>query len=417
MLENLYTTKMSMDKQKLQNRFAKIRSKNGGLSKMMAVTSAAMIVMAVLCSFAVMAAFGGLDSYDIKIYLNDEPVKLEHKPFFYENSVYVPLREMSSFLGNNEIQWDNGKITIYVDGDEDFYELNIGSNQIKVEAVSPKINAMGVNEERNALVLMNDTTYVPFEIINFIYNRKSAAHDIYYKFGDIVSNAPYMDNVEFLSYEDIQYLQFNVDNGHISWRIDAIDTIKDYLMCLKGMEDGRLTEMKKDGASYSATYSVGASSYYIELFKPAKQGSDGIWIVKKFYNTNPPYTKDEIEDAKEVVRKYLEALEKRDRETVLSMLDSLYDTPNAKLWHDEKIVLNSIEPDLTDSLKNGYMQWRKDAGMSVLPENIIVLTANLTIEVYGEAPHTGGEYKGYSYVLIRDGKDGQWRINGMGYFV
>ena len=44
MLENLYTTKMSMDKKKLQNRFSKIRSKNGRISKLMALAMSVVIV-------------------------------------------------------------------------------------------------------------------------------------------------------------------------------------------------------------------------------------------------------------------------------------------------------------------------------------------------------------------------------------
>ena len=36
MLENLYTTKMSANKKTLQNRFTKIRSKSGRISKIMA---------------------------------------------------------------------------------------------------------------------------------------------------------------------------------------------------------------------------------------------------------------------------------------------------------------------------------------------------------------------------------------------
>ncbi|MBQ2695935.1 MAG: hypothetical protein IJF61_01380 [Clostridia bacterium] len=50
MLENFYTTKMSMDKKKLQNRFSKIRSKSGRVSKLMAfvIFAAVLLIMAIL---------------------------------------------------------------------------------------------------------------------------------------------------------------------------------------------------------------------------------------------------------------------------------------------------------------------------------------------------------------------------------
>ncbi len=417
MFENMFTTKMSMDKEKLQHRFLKIRSKRSRVSRLMAVIVSIVLVLTIICSIVVMAAF---DSYNIKIYYGSKPINPVNKPFFYENSVYVPLREMSVELGfpandKNRILWDNGKITLYIDGDEDYYELNIGSNQIKVDAVNPAINAMGIYEDRNVPVLVNGTTYVPLGYIYFIFDIDPLASELYYTFGDIVSNEPYMDNAEYFEYDYIYQLQYEVGNGHYPWRLNAESTIQDYLSHLKGMENGRFGDIKSEDTSYSATYTVGGSSYYIELFKPA--GKDGIWIVKDFYNTNPPYTKNDIKAAKEIVANYLDALNNRDTEAALAVLDSHYNTPNAELWHDENITLNSIELDLKDSIKNGYSKSLKDSEEPVSPENIIVLTADLTIDVYGESPYTGGEYNGYSYILVRDSKDSRWRIHGMGYFV
>lgn len=48
MLENIYTTKMSANKKQLQNRFAKIRSSSGKLSKMMPFAMAAFVAVQAL---------------------------------------------------------------------------------------------------------------------------------------------------------------------------------------------------------------------------------------------------------------------------------------------------------------------------------------------------------------------------------
>lgn len=56
MLENLYTTKMSANKKTLQNRFTKIRSKNGRLSKIMALVMSVAIAVTFACATVVMAA-------------------------------------------------------------------------------------------------------------------------------------------------------------------------------------------------------------------------------------------------------------------------------------------------------------------------------------------------------------------------
>ena len=63
MLENLYTTKMSMDKKKLQNRFAKIRSKSGRISKLMAFVIFAIILLIIVCITIAIAARVNHDDY------------------------------------------------------------------------------------------------------------------------------------------------------------------------------------------------------------------------------------------------------------------------------------------------------------------------------------------------------------------
>ena len=63
MLENLYTTKMSMDKKKLQNRFSKIRSKNGRTSKFMALIIFVAILIVMVCVTIIIAARVNSDEY------------------------------------------------------------------------------------------------------------------------------------------------------------------------------------------------------------------------------------------------------------------------------------------------------------------------------------------------------------------
>ncbi len=63
MFENLYTTKMSMDKEKLQKRFAKIRSKNGKISKLMAIIIFAVILLIMSAVTIIIAVNTGDDKY------------------------------------------------------------------------------------------------------------------------------------------------------------------------------------------------------------------------------------------------------------------------------------------------------------------------------------------------------------------
>lgn len=104
MFENLYTTKMSANKKTLQNRFTKIRSKSGRLSKMMALVMSVVIAATFACATVVMAAVGsdGLEYWD-------------------KNEIYF-LRSMSfetNILGKNVPDWvhedvagNDGNITV-----------------------------------------------------------------------------------------------------------------------------------------------------------------------------------------------------------------------------------------------------------------------------------------------------------------
>lgn len=96
MLENLYTTKMSANKKTLQNRFTKIRSKSGRISKIMAAVMSCAIAVTMLGATIVMAAVGsdGLEHWD-------------------KNEIYI-LGSMSftaNTSGKNVPDWVNEDVT------------------------------------------------------------------------------------------------------------------------------------------------------------------------------------------------------------------------------------------------------------------------------------------------------------------
>ena len=105
MLENLYTTKMSANKKILQNRFAKIRSKNGRLSKIMALVMSVAIAVTMLCATVVMAAVGsdGLEYWDKNEAYMRESIRI---------SVNVDGKRVPSWV--DEIKNTDGTINITV---------------------------------------------------------------------------------------------------------------------------------------------------------------------------------------------------------------------------------------------------------------------------------------------------------------
>ncbi len=190
MLENLYTTKMSTDKKKLQKRFSKIRSSSGRISKIMSFVMSIFIAVTILCATVVMAALNSEETNEpITLYSNGKIIVLENKPFIQDNMIYFPLRETFEKLGvfdveGNELLWDNG--TIYIKVAESVnketvsYTIKIGSDSIDVNnSKDQRITNVSDNpvmkvkltlpEEKP--VLVGDKTYVPYTYIDYMLNR------------------------------------------------------------------------------------------------------------------------------------------------------------------------------------------------------------------------------------------------------
>ena len=118
MLENLYTTKMSMDKKKLQNRFTKIRSKSGRISKVMALIMTVVIALTMLGASVVVA---DVFNEEKKFFINGEgyaitPIFVENKLEVHTDSYYVPLRDTFEALGYDVLyDVDKSKYEKYMD--------------------------------------------------------------------------------------------------------------------------------------------------------------------------------------------------------------------------------------------------------------------------------------------------------------
>ena len=382
----------------------------------MAAVMSCAVAAAMLGATVVMAAFDGFESYNIRVYCNNEIVELKNKPLFYENSVYVPLREMMNNIGleTDKTEWNYGKITVYINNE--YYKMGIGDNSITFGAIGTDAQEAQAALEYNSPMLMNGVTYIPFEYFDYLLNRNETVYDLRYTFGDIDSSMPYMDNAERMRYYDICYLQYNVGNGHFPWRLDTQQVIKSFF-ANRGMEDGEITALDSDGVNCSAVYTVDEKVYTVKLFKPIQADENGIWIVKEYYNANQPFTKDEINSAKAVVEKYFNSIIAHDREAVISTLSAEQNIPNAVFWQDEKIELNGVELDLTDEMKNQYLTAGRGQTNGAAPENVIVFKADFTVS-YNEnerSAFSAGRHMDYVLILIRDSANGNWLIDDMGY--
>lgn len=161
MLENLYTTKMSANKKTLQNRFTKIRSKNGRLSKIMALVMSVAIAVTMLCATVVMAAFGsdGLEYWD-------------------KNEVYIlgSMRLSVDADIENAPQWikdisSDGKLTLMINKTDmrDTSGLVTHSNTATVNGNKGKETLTRIGTSSYYNVVKYDTEY-DWDVMLFTYN-------------------------------------------------------------------------------------------------------------------------------------------------------------------------------------------------------------------------------------------------------
>ena len=191
MLDKMFTTKMSANKKHLQNRFAKIRSKNGKFSKLMAICMTTIIVLTMLCATVVMAALtNNEDKEPITLYSNGEIIILDNKPFIQNNMTYFPLRETFEKLGvfeieGNSIIWNEGTIDIKVAENKSkepvSYTIKIGRDTIGIKHTHDVRLTVALNQQPSIGVelclpeekplLIGDKTYVPYTFIDYMLNR------------------------------------------------------------------------------------------------------------------------------------------------------------------------------------------------------------------------------------------------------
>lgn len=178
MLEKMFTTKMSMDKKKLQNRFSKIRSQNGKTSKFIAMAVFAVIIVSIIC-VSIWVAVNRQDdttvNSDIKLTFNGELLKFNTEPYVLSETMstgysgqlmaFFPLEELCQKLGA-ECEKNLNEAVIKIPGANDNYRISLGKNEIYYESL---IGASATRETKTAPEAKNSTLYIPYEFIEYIF--------------------------------------------------------------------------------------------------------------------------------------------------------------------------------------------------------------------------------------------------------
>ena len=292
MLEKMYTTKMSMDKKKLQNRFSKIRSKNGKTSKFIAMAVFAVIIVLIICVSILVA----VNMQDDKVVYKNEKMNIQFE---------IPNDWQGKYIIDETLE-DDGYIIIKHKGIAEKYEgagMLCSVYKEPDETVDATLNMLG-----NQTVVWRNQDYAyivgrPTDVQHPIWadsdEEDSVLASEYEKMAKDITHiestfslindvdVPVITNAENLSYAQIRDLQRQVDNGHFPWRLDYEQVVQSFLSG-KGIdvEGGKIIAFAGDGESCSATYSVDGNTYIVDLFKPIEKGEHGIWVVRSFEKKN-----------------------------------------------------------------------------------------------------------------------------------
>ena len=196
------TTQMASSKKILKRRFIMIRNKKT-TSRFMSVISAVIAVVMLATTVFASGVLSDLttDNYTVEILSGGEKTELTNKPFIENNTVYIPLREFMQKSGiddESSIVWNNGTISLYLKGHTDYYTIEIGNKIIQYTSVENSANSLATREVENPPLLLNSTTFIPYEYIGFIFNRfddyYQVEYNVYDKNGDEINLQPFSDD-------------------------------------------------------------------------------------------------------------------------------------------------------------------------------------------------------------------------------
>lgn len=88
-------------------------------------------------------------------------------------------------------------------------------------------------------------------------------------------------NIEYITFDDMLYLQNDVDNGHYSWRLKPEDVVREYWYAMYGISGGEISDAQYIGLDECIVfYTLNNQEYVLNLTRPIKKGDTGIWVIK-----------------------------------------------------------------------------------------------------------------------------------------
>ena len=205
------TTGMTGNRKTLKRRFIMIKNRKriGKITQILSTILAVVILATTVFTSGVLATTVFEEESNITFICNGKTIEFDNKPFYENNTVYLPLREVLNKVGimnhkNSSLEWNDGRIIIklaYDDAIENYdeqvqerkiaiygsgiktlnycYAIEIGKAEyiINPEDALPfkselfKTHFNTKENMKNAPILKGNTTYVPYEYIDLFLGK------------------------------------------------------------------------------------------------------------------------------------------------------------------------------------------------------------------------------------------------------
>lgn len=154
---------------------------------------------------------------------------------------------------------------------------NLKSQEIKIPSV-PNMSVQGVKNGKLFYTTYEDGSIETTTVLNEL-NLETGELTELQRYPIRYSNL--IDNAECISFDDMLYLQNDVDNGHYSWRLKAEDVVREYWFSTYGISNGEISNSQYVGLDDCVViYTLNNQDYILNLTRPIKKGDTGIWIIK-----------------------------------------------------------------------------------------------------------------------------------------
>ena len=177
------TTGMTGNKETLKRRFTMIKNRKriGKITQILSTILAVVILATTVFTSGVLATAVFEDNSNILLPCTGKVINFTNKPFYENNTVYLPIRELFEKIGvmdneDNKIEWDNGKIYVTIVGDTTtHYCVEINNNQLGISHKEPFTNnsqmTMSVSLTTAPAILRNSTTYIPYDFVDYMLHK------------------------------------------------------------------------------------------------------------------------------------------------------------------------------------------------------------------------------------------------------